>query len=116
MGHEEEKERKKYLLNISVTRSISCSAAAIFSADEGCGRPRPNIDMIMVLLFVCFGGFGGLFVGGWSLVMISSSEFGARGWTLVRSLPKKSRLVKARRPFSYSLCASRSWSCRLIEQ
>jgi hypothetical protein len=33
-------------LNISVTRSISCSAAAIFSADEGCGLPNPNIDMI----------------------------------------------------------------------
>ena len=30
-------------------RSISCSAAAIFSADEGWGRPSPNIDMIVVL-------------------------------------------------------------------
>jgi hypothetical protein len=35
-----------YLLNMSVTRSISCSAAAIFSADDGWGRPNPNIDMI----------------------------------------------------------------------
>jgi hypothetical protein len=35
-----------YLLNISVTMSISCSAAAIFSADDGWGLPSPNIDMI----------------------------------------------------------------------
>jgi hypothetical protein len=38
-----------YLLNISVTNSISCSAAAIFSAEEGWGRPMPNIDMIAVV-------------------------------------------------------------------
>ena len=37
------------MLNISVMRSISCSAAAIFSADDGWGRPSPNIDMIVVL-------------------------------------------------------------------
>ena len=36
-----------HLLNMSVTRSISCSAAAIFSADDGCGLPSPNIDMII---------------------------------------------------------------------
>lgn len=41
-----ENGRGKYLLNMSVTMSISCSAAAIFSADEGWGRPSPNIDMI----------------------------------------------------------------------
>lgn len=39
-----------YLLNMSVMRSISCSAAAIFSADEGCGRPKPNIDMTVVCI------------------------------------------------------------------
>ena len=27
--------------------SISASAAAIFSADEGCGRPPPNINDIL---------------------------------------------------------------------
>ncbi len=46
-----------YLLNISVTRSISCSAAAIFSADDGWGRPNPNIDMVAVEI-----GLGGEFV------------------------------------------------------
>lgn len=40
--------RETNLLNISVTRSISCSAAAIFSADEGWGRPSPNIDIFAV--------------------------------------------------------------------
>ncbi len=44
----EEKGRYTYLLNISVMRSISCSAAAIFSAELGWGRPRPNMDMIAV--------------------------------------------------------------------
>jgi len=40
---------RKYLLNMSVTRSISASAAAIFSADEGCGRPNPpNIDIFAI--------------------------------------------------------------------
>jgi hypothetical protein len=41
-------EGDSHLLNMSVMRSISCSAAAIFSADEGWGRPSPNIDMIVV--------------------------------------------------------------------
>ena len=40
---------RAYLLNMSVTRSISCSAAAIFSADEGWGRPRPNMDIFAVI-------------------------------------------------------------------
>lgn len=44
-----------HLLNMSVTRSISCSAAAIFSADDGCGLPIPNIDIFkgggVVLVF-----------------------------------------------------------------
>ena len=39
-------------LNISLTMSISTSAAAIFSADEGCGRP-PNKNDIMIVM----GGF-----------------------------------------------------------
>lgn len=47
------------LLNISVTRSISCSAAAIFSAEEGCGRPSPNIDMIAVFGDCLFGDLEG---------------------------------------------------------
>lgn len=34
------------MANMSVTRSISCSAAAIFSADDGCGLPIPNIDIL----------------------------------------------------------------------
>jgi hypothetical protein len=39
-----------YLLNISETISTSVSAAAIFSAEEGCGRPPPNMlnDMAAV--------------------------------------------------------------------
>jgi hypothetical protein len=38
-----------YRLNMSETISTSVSAAAIFSADEGCGRPPPNMlnDMTM---------------------------------------------------------------------
>lgn len=34
--------RVTYRLNISETISTSVSAAAIFSAEEGCGRPPPN--------------------------------------------------------------------------
>jgi hypothetical protein len=42
--------RKTYRLNISETISTSVSAAAIFSAEEGCGRPPPNMlnDMAAV--------------------------------------------------------------------
>jgi hypothetical protein len=47
-----EGEKGKYLLNISVTRSISASAAAIFSAEEGWGRPNPpNIDIFAIFSF-----------------------------------------------------------------
>lgn len=31
-----------YLLNMSETNSTSVSAAAIFSAEDGCGRPAPK--------------------------------------------------------------------------
>lgn len=42
-----------YLLNMSVTKSISCSAAAIFSAEDGCGRPNPNMeDMVGGLVLI----------------------------------------------------------------
>ena len=67
---------------MSVTRSISCSAAAIFSADEGCGLPRPNIDIIAFVglsLENCFG-ICGLNRGWWlwlwlfGLMMVSNSS------------------------------------------
>lgn len=50
MREEEEEEDQiaiTYLLNISETISTSVSAAAIFSADESCGRP-PNKNDIFV--------------------------------------------------------------------
>ena len=39
-----------YWLNMLETISISASAAAIFSADDGCGLapPNPNMDMMAV--------------------------------------------------------------------
>lgn len=42
--------RRTYRLNMSETISTSVSAAAIFSAEEGCGRPPPNMlnDMAAV--------------------------------------------------------------------
>jgi len=44
-------EAGTYRLNMSETISISVSAAAIFSAEEGCGRaPKPNIDISGELL------------------------------------------------------------------
>ncbi len=55
-GRRSEGERRgfrTYRLNISEIKSISCSAAAIFSADEGWGRPRPNIDIVAVGLGGC---------------------------------------------------------------
>lgn len=36
-----------YLVNMSDTISISVSAAAIFSAEVGCGRPPPNRNDIV---------------------------------------------------------------------
>ena len=38
------------LLYMSETMSISASAAAIFSADEGCGRPPPKRKDISVVM------------------------------------------------------------------
>lgn len=43
-------ENPAYRLNISETISISASAAAIFSADDGCGLPPNRKDMLMVML------------------------------------------------------------------
>lgn len=48
MGIEREGKgrRPTYLLTMPLIISISASAAAIFSADEGCGRP-PNMKDIL---------------------------------------------------------------------
>ena len=43
-----------YLLNMSDTISISVSAAAIFSADEGWGRPPKRKDILLVWGFELF--------------------------------------------------------------
>jgi hypothetical protein len=37
----------RYRLNISETISTSVSAAAIFSAEDGCARPPPNMNDIL---------------------------------------------------------------------
>jgi hypothetical protein len=69
---------RAYLLNISVTKSISCSAAAIFSAEEGCGRPNPNNEDILAgYLFFLWQGrnfIGGLGVGFLADLEVSSLD------------------------------------------
>jgi hypothetical protein len=75
---------ESYLVNISVTRSISCSAAAIFSADEGCGRPSPNIDIIELFRVCLFKWSNGRASGGsgWRLVMMMLES--SRIWILTK--------------------------------
>ena len=53
MGDERKGRQKAwYLLTMPLIISISASAAAIFSADEGCGRP-PNMNDILRSEMVC---------------------------------------------------------------
>jgi hypothetical protein len=47
------KNRGTHRLNISLTMSISTSAAAIFSADVGCGRPPNKNDIMNRVGWVC---------------------------------------------------------------
>lgn len=47
--HPKEGDRT-YRLNMSDTISTSVSAAAIFSAEDGCGRPPPNMLNDMIVL------------------------------------------------------------------
>lgn len=55
-------------LNMLETISISASAAAIFSAEEGGARaPNPNMDMLAGVEGVDLGGCWSL--GGWSVVV-----------------------------------------------
>lgn len=53
MGDERKGRQKAwYLLTMPLIISISASAAAIFSADEGCGRPPNMNDMLRVRWYV----------------------------------------------------------------
>lgn len=46
-----------YRFIMSAMSFISASTAAIFSADEGCGRPNPRNDMLGCDVGRCAGGF-----------------------------------------------------------
>jgi hypothetical protein len=82
-----------YRLNMSDTISISASAAAIFSADVGCGRPPPKRKDI--LEWVEFGGSLIELMGccvvlvGVKTLLACSSDGGVRmalfGWTRVKA-------------------------------
>ena len=68
---------KTYCVNMLETISISASAAAIFSAEEGCGRePKPRKDIVAAV----FGGIGlGRFGLGRSVAAVGQARDGVMG-------------------------------------